>query len=225
MFQLNPQTLYPVVVQEATELEGKVIDGWFFQSDSRSLKSGYRDCPSAEKAQFACDYMQILTDKHEDLLKDFKSYVPYSAREKFARAWWTDPKHSTTFVKEPYYKQIIWLHEALMDGGELWWRALEKQCPDGVPSSGALGHDQEQLMVSKYKEDESSPEKSFSSFSPKDVPPADAKSTVGESAAVPVTAANGAAKPAADARGAAAASHTTNSTTEIVPAPGLAVKK
>ncbi len=167
MFQNNPQTLYPVVVQESTELEGKIIDGWFFQEDSRSLKSGYRDSPSTTKAQFACDYMQLLADKHEDLLKDWKSYVPYSVREKFARAWWSDPKHSTQFVKEPYYKQIIWLHEALMDGCELWWRALEKQCPEGVPSSEALGHDQEQLMVSKYKEDETSPEKSFSSFARK----------------------------------------------------------
>ena len=160
----NPQTLYPIVLDEATELEGKVIDGWFFGSDSRSLKSGYTKSTSALKAQFACDYMKMLVDQKEDLVMDWKSYVPYSEREKFARAWWSDSKHSTAFKTEPYYKQIIWLHEALMDGSELWWRALEKHCPDGVPSSAALAHDSEQQMVSKYKENESSADKSFSSF-------------------------------------------------------------
>lgn len=166
MYQNNPETLYPVVLQEAKELEGKVIDGWYFGQDSRSLKSGYAQSPSATKAQFACDYMNFLLDNHEDLLKDWHSYLPYSVREKFAREWWSDPKHSETFTADAHYKQIIWLHEAIMDGSELWWRALERQCPEGVPSPQALAHDSEQQMVSKYKENENSSEKSFSSFAP-----------------------------------------------------------
>jgi hypothetical protein len=96
--------------------------------------------------------------------------VPYSTREKFARAWWSDAKHASGFAEESHYKQIIWLHEAIMDGSELWWRALERQCPEGVPSPAALAHDSEQQMVSKYKENESSAEKSFSSFAPDDQP-------------------------------------------------------
>ncbi len=163
-YLFNPQTLYPVVLEEATELEGKVIDGWFFGQDSRSLKSGYTKSSSATKAQFACDYMKMLVDSKEDLLTNWQSYVPYSQRAKFAESWWSDSKHSTSFKSEPYYKQIIWLHEALMDGSELWWRALEKQCQDEVPSAAALAHDSEQQMVSKYKENESSQDKSFSSF-------------------------------------------------------------
>ena len=159
-------------MREATELEGKVIDGWFFGQDSRSLKSGYTKSASAVKAQFACDYMQMLLDNQEDLLKNWQSYVPYSVREKFARAWWSDPKHCLTFKAESYYKQINWLHEAIMDGSELWWRALEKQCPEGVTSAAALAHDSEQQMVSKYKENESSPEKSVSSFAPQPSEPA-----------------------------------------------------
>ena len=163
-YERDPHTLYPIVLKEATELEGKVIDGWFFGSDSRSLKSGYTKSTSALKAQFACDYMQMLLEHHQDLVKNWQSYVPYSQREKFARAWWSDPKHSTAFVDEPYYKKILWLHEALMDASELWWRALERQCPDGVPSTQALAHDSEQQMVSNFKEDEHSPDRSVSSF-------------------------------------------------------------
>jgi hypothetical protein len=163
-YRANPQSLYPVVLKEARELEGKVIDGWFFGLDSRSLKSGYIKSSSELKAQFACDYMQMLLKSHQDLTRDWQSYVPYSKRAAFARQWWSDPKHSTTFVDEPYYKKILLLHEALMDGSELWWRALERVCPDGVPSTAALAHDCEQQMVSKFKEDESSPDRSVSSF-------------------------------------------------------------
>jgi hypothetical protein len=163
-FERAPQTLYPTVLKESTELEGKVIDGWFFGSDSRSLKSGYTKSTAALKAQFACDYMQMLLDHHQDLVKNWQSYVPYGEREKFARAWWSDPRHSTTFVDEPYYKKILWLHEALLDASELWWRALERRCPSGVPSTQALAHDSEQQMVSAFKENEQSPARSVSSF-------------------------------------------------------------
>lgn len=163
-YEADPHKLYPVVLKETKELEGKVIDGWFFGSDSRSLKSGYTKSTSELKAQFACDYMQMLLDHHQDLVKSWQSYVPYSERENFARKWWSDPEHSTTFVDEPYYKKILWLHEAVMDASELWWRALERQCPDSVPSTAALAHDFEQQMVSKFKEDEHSPDRSISSF-------------------------------------------------------------
>jgi hypothetical protein len=165
-FFQEPSSLSRAVEQEARDVEGKLIDGWYFSQDSRSLKSNYRAVDPATKARFACDYMDWLQKKRQNLEVDWQSYVPYSERSKFASWWWSDPAHCTSFIKEPYYKQIIWLHEALMDGSELWFRALERDCPAGVTSMQVLAHDSEQQLVSKYKENESSPEKSFSSFAP-----------------------------------------------------------
>src|SRR5271155_5538576 len=124
-FVHDPKTLSAAVEQEARDVEGKIIDGWYFSQDSRSLKSNYRNADPATKARFACDYMSWLQEKHQNLETDWKSYVPYSERAEFARLWWSVSSNSKVFVKEPYYKQIIWLHEALMDASELWFRTLE----------------------------------------------------------------------------------------------------
>ncbi len=162
----NPDKVYATVLQEATELQGKIVDGWFRGEDSRSLKSGYRDCSAATKARFACDYARMISENKEDMVNNWKSYIPYSKRADFARKWWSDQEHSTDFVKQNHWLQIVWLHEALMDGSELWWRALEKQFPGGIDSTAALAHDAEQDMVGKFKENESSPARSFSEMSP-----------------------------------------------------------
>jgi hypothetical protein len=158
----DPDQIYPLVLQEATELQGKIIDGWFRGEDPRSLKSGYRDSPSAIKAHFACDYARMLNENGQDMVKRWASYVPYSKRSDYARKWWSAPENSTDFAKATHWMQIIWLHEAMLDGSELWWRALEKQYPGGIDSAAALAHDQEQDMVGKFKENESSPARSFS---------------------------------------------------------------
>lgn len=162
----QPNTLSSAVEQEAKAVEGKVVDGWYFSEDSRSLKSNYREVDPAIKARFACDYMVWLQGKHENLAAEWNSYVPYSQRADFARQWWSNTEHSRDFVKEPHYKQVIWLHDALMDGSELWFRALEQECQAGVSSLLVMAHDREQQLVAKYKENESSAEKSFSSFAP-----------------------------------------------------------
>jgi hypothetical protein len=158
----DPDKIYPTVLQEATELQGKIVDGWFRGEDPRSLKSGYRDSPAAIKAHFACDYAGMLHENRQDMVNRWNSYVPYSKRSEYARKWWTAPEHSTEFAKANHWMQIIWLREALLDASELWWRALEKQYPGGIESSAALAHDAEQDMVGQFKENESSPARSFS---------------------------------------------------------------
>jgi hypothetical protein len=111
----NPDKVYATVLQEATELQGKIVDGWFRGEDSRSLKSGYRDCSAATKARFACDYARMISENKEDMVNNWKSYIPYSKRADFARKWWSDQEHSTDFVKQNHWLQIVWLHEALID--------------------------------------------------------------------------------------------------------------
>jgi hypothetical protein len=158
----DPDKIYPTVLQEATELQGKIVDGWFRGEDPRSLKSGYRDSSAAIKAHFACDYARMLNENGQDLVNRWTSYVPYSKRSEYARKWWTAQEHSTEFTRADHWMQIIWLREALLDGSELWWRAFEKQYPGGTGSAAALAHDAEQDMVGKFKENESSPARSFS---------------------------------------------------------------
>lgn len=160
----NPDKIYSTVLQEATELQGKIVDGWFRGEDSRSLKSDYSKSAPAVKARFACDYSHMLNDNGQDMVHDWSSYVPYSKRADFARKWWSDPRHSSEFVRKDHWSQVIWLHEALMDASELWWRALEKTFPDGVQSTSALAHDAEQDMVAKFKDNENDPPRSFSAF-------------------------------------------------------------
>jgi hypothetical protein len=160
----NPEKIYATVLEESTELQGKLVDGWFRSEDWRSLKSGYAQSAPAIKAQFACDYARMLNASGQDMVHNWSSYVPYSKRSEFARRWWSDPKHSIEFNKKDRWAQIIWLHEALMDASELWWRAFEKSFPEGIESPATLAHDCEQDMVAKFKENENSPARSFSAM-------------------------------------------------------------
>jgi hypothetical protein len=46
--------------------------------------------------------------------------------------------------------QVLWVHEAIQDAGELWWRACaELEPPDYVTS---VAHDEEQRMVARLME-------------------------------------------------------------------------
>lgn len=160
--QKNPRRFKQTILDEARELQGVLVDGWFYGRDPRNFKTAYGVAPPEIKAQFALDYAKMLSNNAQDMEKNWRSYVPYSKREEFARQWWTMSAHSNQFIKENHWKQIIWLHEALLDAGELWWRAVEKELPDQIASSAALAHDAEQRQVDTFKENEAERERSFS---------------------------------------------------------------
>src|SRR5262249_50926651 len=120
--------------------------------EPRVFKSAHGQAAPEIKADFALAYAQMLRQSGEDMLKDWQSYVPYSKRSLFARRWWTE--HSPEFGKQtPKYK-VQWIHEALLDAGELWWRAGEKLAQGNLSSPQELAHDAEQRLVFKWAEDE-----------------------------------------------------------------------
>jgi hypothetical protein len=100
-------------------------------------------------------YHEFIYKTGEDMVRDFKSYVPYSKRADFAFAWWSkkEPRFDSSELK---YK-VLWAHEAIQDAGELWWRAGEKLGEAPKDSVKLLAHDEEQRMVSRFTEHEGSP--------------------------------------------------------------------
>jgi hypothetical protein len=162
MAVVDPKALYPEILLEAKELQGKLVDGWLDGQLPRTFKTDYARTAPEEKAEFAVDYVTFLKRSGQDMEHNWQSYVPYSNREMFARNWFSDPKNDTNFLKQTPWHQISWLHEALLDGNELYFRAFEKKEASTVTSTAAMAHDAEQEMVDGFKENERSPARSFS---------------------------------------------------------------
>lgn len=151
----SPDAYKTCIKEIAAAADETAVDGWFYGQDPRFFKSFYRKIAPETKAEFAMDYHDWLSKFHEDLVRDFKSYVPYSKRAKFATTWWTGKE--PRFSKEPIKMQVLWVHESIQDAGELWWRAGEKLNPQSVESAQNLAHDEEQRMLAKFMENENTP--------------------------------------------------------------------
>ncbi|MBX9688317.1 MAG: hypothetical protein K2X27_16530, partial [Candidatus Obscuribacterales bacterium] len=107
----------------AAAADSTVEDGWFYGRDPRLFKSLYRKISPEQKADFAMEYHSWIKTQAQNLIADFKTYIPYSKRASFARTWWS--KKNKLFPKEEDKQQVLWVHEAIQDAGELWWRAVE----------------------------------------------------------------------------------------------------
>jgi hypothetical protein len=151
----SPEEYTKCIEEIAASADDTIMDGWFFGQEARMLKSFYRKIPAAQKAEFAMAYHDWMSKSGEDMVSDFKSYVPYSKRADFAIDWWS--KKVERFNTQEKKQQVLWAHESIQDAGELWWRANEKLNPASVDSPKTLAHDEEQKMVSKFMENEGSP--------------------------------------------------------------------
>jgi hypothetical protein len=157
MPKVPAEELKKSIVEQAHQVDQTVVDGWFFGQEPRLFKSGYRKTTPEQKADFAMEYAKMITDSGQQMDVNWDSYVPYSKRREFAIAWWSDPAHDTEYVKQdPKYK-VLWIHEALLDGSELWWRSYERLGGDQVPPPAVLAHDAEQSLVAKYSESDHNP--------------------------------------------------------------------
>lgn len=155
--KISDEQMKQSIVDHAHQVDQTVVDGWFFGQEPRLFKSGYRKTTPEQKAAFAVDYAKMIADTGQRMDVKWDSYVPYSKRRDFAVAWWSDPAHDTEYLKQnPRYK-VLWIHEALLDGSELWWRSLEKLGGEKVPPTAVLAHDAEQSLVSKYSESDHEP--------------------------------------------------------------------
>jgi len=140
------------IINQASHLG--IEDGYYFGEEARNFKTPYAVVHPDVKADFALAYESMLAERGENMLAHWESYVPYSKRSDFARQWWS--KHSEEFNKQTEKFKILWIHEALLDGGELWFRAVEKLSGNQVNSVVVLTHDEEQRFVFKYAESEHS---------------------------------------------------------------------
>jgi len=151
----------------AAASDKELVDGWYYGQEARVFKSGYGRTKPEEKSAFAMDYHDLILQSGQNMTADWNSYLGYSKRAQFARTWWSNPAHDTEFARQdPKYK-VVWIHEAVLDGGELWWRAYEKLAGDRVGAPLVLAHDAEQKLVFNYAEDEHHP----GSFSTQERPP------------------------------------------------------
>ena len=139
----------------AAQMDETVEDGWFFGEEPRMFKSFYRKISPEQKAEFAVDYHKFISAFNQNLINDYKSYVPYSKRADFAMQWWSArvPRFNSSEMK----MKVLWAHESIQDAGELWWRASEKLGKAPNDSVQLMAHDEEQRMVSHFTEKEGSP--------------------------------------------------------------------
>jgi len=151
-FAQTPKGLLQAVSKLAAEEDRKYADGWFFGQLPRVFKSGYGKLSCDLKAKFALDYEAMLAKRKQDLVSNFNSYVSYDKRLIFARDWWktADQKGWCKFVSLSDKEKLIWLHESILDGSELAFRAREKLDPQKTNSYAILAHDKEQDMVAHY---------------------------------------------------------------------------
>jgi hypothetical protein len=140
------------IINQASHLG--IEDGYYFGEEPRNFKTDYAIVKPQDKADFAMAYEQMLSQAGENMMSKWESYVPYSRRSDFARNWWS--QHAPDFDKQSQKMQILWIHESLLDGGELWWRSVEKLVGDKMTSPAVLTHDEEQRLVFKYAENERS---------------------------------------------------------------------
>ena len=145
----------------ATEADKSFVDGWIDGRDARVFRSYYKQLSPLEKAQFAMAYHDMVENSDQNLAQSYKTYIPYKTRVKFARNYWLNSDQGKKFSSEIEKMQVAWVHESLLDGSELWWRAAERHFGDAIDSPTQMAHDVEQNMVSKYMEDEST-ESTFS---------------------------------------------------------------
>jgi hypothetical protein len=137
------------IIDDASKLG--IVDGFYYGEEARNFKTAYLLTTPETKTDFAMAYRDMLSGLNEDMLRDWKSYVAYSKRSAFARSWWS--KRSDEFNKQSEKMKIVWIHEALMDAGELSFRAIEKLSAGTMDSPTVLTHDEEQKLVYKYAED------------------------------------------------------------------------
>lgn len=151
-FAQAPKGLLQAVSKLAAEEDRKYADGWFFGQLPRVFKSGYGKISCDLKAKFALDYEAMLLKRKQDLVSNFNSYVPYNQRLVFARDWWknADQKGLCKFTALSDKEKLIWVHESILDGSELAFRAREKMDPGKTNSYTVLAHDKEQDMVAHY---------------------------------------------------------------------------
>jgi len=142
----------PLIEADAKQLG--IVDGFYFGEEARNFKTPYLLTTPEMKADFALAYEAWLAKQGENMLQNWQSYVPYSKRSEFARQWWTE--HSKEFVTQSKKMKILWIHEAMLDGSELWFRSIENLNKGNVDSPSVLAHDEEQRMVFKYAENDRS---------------------------------------------------------------------
>ena len=131
-----------------------LVDGWINGRDPRVFKSYYKTLTPMQKAQFAMAYHDMIEKSDQNLAQSYKTYIPYKKRVAFARNYWENSEFGAKFKSEIEKMQVAWIHESLLDGSELWWRAAEKRFGNAISSPAQMAHDVEQNMVSKYMEDE-----------------------------------------------------------------------
>lgn len=147
-----------VTVDEVASIAAKAdldyVDGWIDGRDPRVFKSYYKSISPMQKAKFAMAYHDMIEKSDQNLAQSYKTYIPYKKRVAFARKYWQDSELGPKFKSEIEKMQVAWIHESLLDGSELWWRAAEKRFGNAISSPAQMAHDVEQNMVSKFMEDE-----------------------------------------------------------------------
>lgn len=146
------KTFHAEIIKIAESADNTVEDGWYYGQDPRIIKSFYRKISPSQKADFAIAYHNWMVQFQEDLVANFKSYVPYSSRADFAYGWWKD--NAPEFEKQEEKYKVLWAHESVQDANELWWRAavnLQTVHPD---SGLTIAHDEEQRMLAHFMDNE-----------------------------------------------------------------------
>jgi hypothetical protein len=138
----------------AADADKGFADGWIDGRDPRVFKSPYKELTALEKAQFAMAYHDLVEKSDQNLGESYKTYIPYKKRAQFARHYWETSALAPKFKASIEKMQVAWIHESLLDGSELWWRAAERRFGNAIDSATQMAHDVEQNMVSKYMEDE-----------------------------------------------------------------------
>lgn len=159
--QIEDRVTLIEVERIAQSVDKSYEDGWICGREPRIFKSPYGKLSALLKAKFAMAYHDFLEKVHQDLANDRATYLPYSKRTAFARQYWENSEVAESFKNEKEKYQIAWIHESLLDGSELWWRAAEKRFGARINSASTLSHDTEQNMVFKYMEDQNT-ESTFS---------------------------------------------------------------
>ncbi len=145
----SDKPIYDQIVAEAQRLDKIFEDGWIAGRDPRTFKTLYGKVPAETKARFAVDYADMMKGSGQDLVGNWSSYLPYSTRAQFALKWWS---RDAVFLKQEERKQNIWIHEALLDASELYWRVWERK--ENPSSPQVVAHDVDQNMVYKFMEND-----------------------------------------------------------------------
>jgi len=146
--------LHDDIATLAARVDRGFEDGWIAGHSSRVLKSGYRRIDPEIKAEFACAYRKFIESRHQNLALDMSTYVPYTDRFQFGLDFWRSSKAAEKFAAETVKKQVVWVHESLLDASELFFRAYEARNPGTTDSFVVLAHDREQDMVFDYMENQ-----------------------------------------------------------------------